>query len=210
MPVFGMIVLAVVLWLPAARAKALDLAGIVGALQGSAFATGANGFDRRLQPGSTILVGDKVATAADSRLLLVMNDGARLTLGDNAIITIGVYDIDESSGNAVLGLDQGVVLVASGAIARLGRDRFTVTTPMAVVGIGDAEVSADLFPDRLVLTLLAGSGVSVITPQGSVDLTRPQTGIDVVPGEPPPQPTAWNAQRLEDARKAVALEEPPR
>jgi hypothetical protein len=209
MPVFG-IVLAVVLWLPAAPAKALDLAGIVGALQGSAFATGANGFDRRLQVGSTILVGDKVATVADSRLLLVMNDGARLTLGDNATITIGVYDIDESSGNAVLGLDQGVVLVASGAIARLGRDRFTLTTPMAVVGIGDAEVSADLFPDRLVLMLLAGSGVSVITPQGSVDLTRPQTGIDVVPGEPPPQPTAWNAQRLEDARKAVALEEPPR
>jgi hypothetical protein len=209
MPVFG-IVLAVVLWLPAAPAKALDLAGIVGALQGSAFATGANGFDRRLQPGSTILVGDKVATAADSRLLLVMNDGARLTLGDNAIITIGVYDIDESSGNAVLGLDQGVALVASGAIARLGRDRFTLTTPMAVVGIGDAEVSADLFPDRLVLMLLAGSGVSVITPQGSVDLTRPQTGIDVVPGEAPPQPTAWNAQRLEHARKAVALEEPPR
>jgi hypothetical protein len=198
----------VVLWLTAAPAQALDLAGIVAALQGSAFATGANGFDRRLQPGSTILVGDKVATAADSRLLLVMNDGARLTLGDNATITIGVYDIDESSGNAVLGLDQGMVFVASGAIARLGRDRFTLTTPMAVVGIGGAEVSADLFPDRLVLTLLAGSGVSVITPQGSVDLTGPQTGIDIVPGEPPPHPMAWNAQRLEDARKAAALEEP--
>jgi hypothetical protein len=205
-----MIVLAAALWLAAVPAKALDLAGIVAALHGSAVATGASGFDRKLQPGSTILVGDKVATAGDSRLLLVMNDGARLALGDNATITIGVYEEDASTGNAVLGLDQGVLLIASGAIARLGRDRFTLTTPMAVVGIGDAEVSADLFPDRLVLMLLAGSGVSVITPQGSVDLTRPQTGIDVVPGERPPQPTPWNAERLEDARKAVALEEPPR
>jgi hypothetical protein len=206
MTVFGMIVLASALWLAAAPAKALDLAGIVAALQGSAMATGTNGFDRRLQAGSTILVGDRVATAADSRLRLIMNDGTRLTLGDNATITIAVYDIDENAGNGVLGLDQGVVLIASGAIARLGPDRFTVTTPMAVVGIGDAEVWADLFPDRLVLMLLAGSGVSVITPQGSVDLTRPQTGIDIVPGEPPPQPAPWDAQRLEDARRAVASE----
>ena len=206
MAVFGTIVLASALWLAAAPAKALDLAGMVAALQGSASATGANGFDRRLQVGSTILVGDKVATSADSRLHLVMNDGARLTLGDNATIIIAVYDIDESSGNAVLGLDQGVVLVVSGAIARLGRDRFTVTTPMAALGIRDAEVWADLFPERLVLMLLSGSGLNVATPQGSVDLTRPQSGIDVVLGEPPPQPAPWDAQRLENARRAVALE----
>jgi hypothetical protein len=210
MTAFAMIVLAAALWLAAAPAEALDLAGIVTALQGSAVATGASGFDRRLQPGSTILVGDKVATAGDSRLLLVMNDGARLTLGDNATITIAVYEEDASTGNAVLGLDQGVVLVASGAISRLGPDRFTVSTPMAVLGIRDAEMWADLFPDRLVLMLLSGSGVTVSTPQGSVDLTRPQTGIDVVSGEPPPQPAPWDAQRLEDARKAVALQEPPR
>ena len=51
MTVFQVVVLASALWFAAAPAKALDLAGTVGALQGSAFATGANGFDRRLQPG---------------------------------------------------------------------------------------------------------------------------------------------------------------
>jgi hypothetical protein len=206
MTAFGRIVLATALWLAAVPAKALDLAGIVAALQGSAMATGTNGFDRRLQAGSTILVGDRVATAAGSRLRLIMNDGARLTLGGNATITIAVYEEDASTGNAVLGLDQGVVLVASGAISRLGPDRFTVTTPMAVLGIHDAEMWADLFPDRLVLMLLSGSGVTASTPHGSVDLTRPQTGIDIVPGEPPPQPAPWDPQRLEDARSAVALE----
>ena len=206
MTVFQFIVLASALWFAAVPAKALDLAGTVGALQGSAVATGANGFDRRLQPGSTILVGDKVATAADSRLLLVMNDGARLTLGDNSTVTIAVYDIDVSSGNAVLGFDQGVLLVGSGAIARLGPDRFTISTPMAALDIREAEAWADLFPERLVLILLSGSGLSVATPQGSVDLTRPQTGIDIVSGMPPPQPAQIDTARLEDARRALALE----
>jgi hypothetical protein len=206
MTVFQFIVLASALWFAAVPARALDLAGTVGALQGSAVATGANGFDRRLQPGSTILVGDKVATAADSRLLLVMNDAARLTLGDNSTVTIAVYDIDVSSGNAVLGFDQGVVLVGSGAIARLGPDRFTISTPMAALDIREAEVWADLYPERLVLILLSGSGLSVATPQGSVDLTRPQTGIDIVSGKPPLQPAQIDTARLEDARRAVALE----
>ena len=41
---FGIIVLAAALWLAAVPAKALDLAGIVAALQGTAMATGTNGF----------------------------------------------------------------------------------------------------------------------------------------------------------------------
>ena len=206
MTVFQFIVLATALWFAATPAKALDLAGTVGTLRGSAVATGANGFDRRLQPGSTILVGDKVATGADSRLLLVMNDGARLTVGDDAAITIAVYDIDESSGDAVLALDQGALLVASGSIARLGPDRFTVSTPMGALDIREAEVWVELFPGRLVLMLLSGSGFSVATPQGSVDLNQPQTGIDIVSGEPPRQPARMDTARLEDARRAVALE----
>jgi hypothetical protein len=206
MAAFGTIVLAMVLWFAATPAKALDLAGTVAELQGSAFATSANGLDRRLQPGSTILVGDKVATASDSRLRLIMNDGASLTLGDNATIIVAAYGEDASGGNAVLGLDQSVVLIASGAIARLGPDHFTVKTPVAVLGLRDAEVWCDQFPDRLVLMLLSGSGVSVTTPQGSVDLTRPGTGIDIVSGEAPPQPVPFDTQRLEHARQAVAFE----
>jgi FecR-like protein len=205
MAVFRTIALASALWLAAAPTKALDLAGKVAALQGSALATGPNGLDRRLQVGSTILVGDRVATSPDGRLRLAMNDGAALALGDASTITIAVYDVDESGGRAVLDLDQGTVAVAGGAIAGLGPDRFTITTPMAVVGVGNAEVSADLFPDRLVLMLLAGSSVNVITPLGSVDLTRPETGLDVVPGEPPPPPAPMDAVRLEGARRAVAF-----
>src|SRR5512147_2621684 len=201
MTVFQFIVLASALWFAAAPAKALDLAGTVGALQGSAVATAANGFDRRLQPGSTILVGDKVATAADSRLLLVMNDGARLTLGDDAAITIAVYNTDESSGEALLALEQGTLLVASGSIARLGPDHFTISMSMGALDIREAEMWVDLFPGRLVVMLLSGSGLSVATAQGSVDLNQPQTGIDIMAGEPLPQPARMDSARLEHARR---------
>ena len=135
-----------------------------------------------------------------------MNDGARLTLGDDAAITIAVYDVDESSGDAVLALDQGALLVASGSIARLAPDRLTISTPMGALDIREAEVWVELFPGRLVLMLLSGSGLSVATAQGSVDLTRPQTGIDIMSGEALPQPARMDTARLEDARRTVALE----
>jgi hypothetical protein len=206
MAVFRTIALASALWLAAAPAKALDLAGKVAALRGSAFATGPNGFERRLQVGSTILVGDRVATSPDGHLRLAMNDGATLTLGDASTITIAVYDVDESAGNAVLGFEGGVLLAEGGAIARLGPGRFSIGTPVAFLGILDGRLWGELYPDRLTLILPSEGGATVVTPLGSVELTQPQTGLDVVPGEPPPPPAPMDAARLEDALGAVAVE----
>ena len=148
MAVFRMIALASALWLAAAPAKALDLAGTVAALRGSAFATGPNGFERRLQVGSTILVGDRIATSPDGRLRLAMNDGAALGLGEASTITIAVYDVDESAGNAVLGFEGGVLLAESGAIARLGPGRFSIDTPVAFLGILGGRVVGRSLPGQ--------------------------------------------------------------
>ena len=206
MAVFRMIALASALWLAAPSAEALELAGTVAALRGSAFATGPSGLGRRLQVGSTILVGDRIATSPDGRLRLAMNDGAALGLGEASTITIAVYDVDESAGNAVLGFEGGVLLAESGAIARLGPGRFSIDTPVAFLDILGGRLWGDLYPDRLTLMLPSEGAAIVVTPLGSVDLTQPETGLDVVPGEPPPQPAPWDVRRLEDALGAVAAE----
>jgi hypothetical protein len=206
MAVFRMIALASALWLAAPPAEALELAGTVAALRGSAFATGPSGLDRRLQVGSTILVGDRIATSPDGRLRLAMNDGAALGLGEASTITIAVYDVDESAGNAVLGFEGGVLLAESGAIARLGPGRFSIDTPVAFLDILAGRLWGDLYPDRLTLMLPSEGAATVVTPLGSVDLTQPETGLDVVPGEPPPQPAPWDVRRLEDALGALAAE----
>lgn len=186
-------------------AGAIGLAGNVEQLEGSAYATSAAGLSRPLRNGSTILVGDRVSTATGGRLLLRMNDGAALALGDNTIISVDAYEKDEAAGRAALGLQQGVLLVRAGEIARSGPDCFTLSTPTAVVGLRETEMWVEQFPDRLALVLLSGEAVTATTPQGSVELTQGETGVQIIADEPPPPPTAWDSDRLEIARRAVAF-----
>ncbi len=187
-------------------AAALDLAGTVVRLQGTASATGSNGFSRPLQEGSTVLVGDRLATSSDSRLQLRMKDGAVVTLGRNSELTIEAYTEDESLGRAALNVIEGTFLATSGAIAKLGPDRFTVTTPVATLGVRGTDVWGEQSGERLAVAMLSGEGVQVSTPQGSVELTTPESGVDVVLGEAPPAPKTWSPSRLEAARASVSFD----
>jgi hypothetical protein len=184
-------------------ASAIDLAGSVQQLQGSAQAMNAAGLARPLRIGSTILVGDQLRTMTDTRLLLRMNDDAALALGDHTTMTVAVYEEEKPSGRAVLDLERGVLLATAGALARLGPGHFTVSTPMAVLDIRNSEVWADQFPDRLAVLLLSGEGVTVTTGEGGVELAEAETGVEIALGQAPPPPTKWDWQRLEDARQAV-------
>jgi hypothetical protein len=192
-------------WLVAEPASAIDLAGSVVKLQGSATATAGTGFSRPLQEGSTILVGDRIITGADSRLRLRMTDGAVLTMGSSSTMVVEAWDEDESVGRAVLDVVEGVFLAASGAIARLGPDRMVVTTPVATLGIRGTEVWGDVLPGRLAVALLSGTGIVVNTPGGAVEMATPGTGLDVVAGEPLPQIKQWGPPRLAAAAAAVAF-----
>ena len=186
-------------------ASAIDLAGNVQQLQGSAQAMNAAGLARPLRIGSTILVGDQLRTMTDTRLLLRMNDGAALALGDHTTMTVAVYEAEKPSGRAVLDLERGVLLATAGALARLGPGHFTVNTPAGVLDVRDSEVWADQSPDRLALLLLSGEGVAVTTVEGSIGLTDAETGVEIALGQAPAQPAKWDWQRLEDARRAVAF-----
>ena len=194
-----------VVCLAAGPAAAIDLAGNVVKLQGSAIATASTGFSRPLQEGSTILVGDRIATGTDSRLRMRMIDGAVVTLGSTSTMIVEAWNEDVNLGQAALNLVEGVFLAASGAIARLAPDRMVVTTPVATLGIRGTEVWGQALPDRLAVALLSGTGVVVDTPQGSVEMNVPGNGLDVTAGEPLPPVKQWGPPRLAAAAAAVAF-----
>jgi hypothetical protein len=195
----------VAVWLAAGPTGAVELAGTVAALQGSASAIGPNGLERRLHIGSTILVGDRLSTENDARLRLVLNDGAQISLGEQSSLAIEVFDPGENTAFAILALDQGVLVASAGDIARSGPRRFTIETPLAVLSLQEGEVLADLYPDRLVLTLFSAAAMTATTPQGSVDLTQPGTGVDIAAGEPPGEPTIREVTVLESERQAITF-----
>lgn len=207
MRVVRVLLLCLMACLAAGSAWAIELAGSVIRLQGSALATGGTGFSRPLQEGSTLLVGDRVSTGPGSRLALRMTDGGQLTLGSASSITIDTWDASPTEGRATLGLVEGVVLATSGAIARLGPDRMVINTPVAVLGVRGTEVWVQSLEARLAVAMFSGTGVSVTTGDRTVELTQPDSGVDVVAGEPLPDPKPWGAPRLEQARQDVAFTE---
>lgn len=198
--------LCLVVCLAAAPAWAIELAGRVIRLQGSAIATGDTGFSRPLEPGSTILVGDRVATGADSRLRLLMTDGGQLTLGSSSTLTIDAWVDDPTAGRARIGIVEGVFEAVSGAIAALGPDRMEIATPVAVLGVRGTDVWGQTLEDRLAVAMLAGTAVTVTVADRAVELNTPGSGVDVVAGEPLPDPKQWGADRLAEARAAVAFD----
>jgi Uncharacterized protein conserved in bacteria len=199
------VLVVVLLFSPAVRA--VEPAGTVVRLIGSAVATMSNGFARPLYVGSTILVGDRVDTTVATRIQMRMSDGSVLTLGENSSMTVDIYGREEDNGFGLLKVVSGVFLAASGALAKLGPNRYVIETPSAVLGVRGTEVWGRLNEgDRLEVALLSGTGVTVTTPLGTVEMTEPNSGITIVPGEAPPEPKPWGDERLSAARQAVSFE----
>ncbi|MBL8668252.1 MAG: hypothetical protein JNM48_12390 [Rhodospirillales bacterium] len=98
-----------------------------------------------------------------------------------------------------------VFLGASGAIARLGPDRMVVTTPAATLGIRGTEVWGDASPELLAVALLSGTGITIDTAAGRIEMIQPGTGLDVVAGRALPPIKQWGPPRLQAAREAVAF-----
>lgn len=198
--------LLVLVLLPAA-AIAIEPAGTVVRLQGSATATMPNGFARPLYIGSTVLVGDRIDSGAAARVQLRMNDGGVVTLGEMSSLAVEIYRPDPADGLAALKALGGVFLAASGAIARLGSDRLSIETPAAILGVRGTEVWGRITDAGATeVALLSGTGVVVQTTAGRSEMTEPGTGITVSAGQTPPQPRPWPADRLAAAAQTVRFD----
>lgn len=197
--------LSVLLLVPGLSEAADAAAGSVDRLKGTATASKGS-FSRPLFVGAEVFVGDRVATGADTRIRIKMADGAAITLGDNSSLTIEAFDDDKTVGKAALNLAEGVFLATSGAIAQLGPDRMSVTTPTAVLGIRGTTVWGEQRADQLGVVLLEGTAVEVRTAQGAVLLNEVNAGTDCVAGTAPSRPKPWGAARLAASAAKVTFE----
>jgi hypothetical protein len=198
-----------------ANAAPATVAGKVSRLQGAAFANHRDSSDNLYQ-GSSVMVGDHIVTGHDSRVLLEMIDGTKLTLGEDTEFVISAYHYSKQArqGSAALELIRGVFRAVTGAIGKLRERDFKVRTSVASIGIRGTDFwggfyfskSPDVFPKSLDVALLGGKGIYVENAAGRVEVTSIGDGTTInSASEKPGAPKRWGDKKLNAAQQSVSF-----
>jgi hypothetical protein len=178
-------------------------------IQGAAFAN-RNASSLNLSNDATILVGDRIVTGHNARVVLRMIDGAVLTLGADTEFTIGTYRYSEKTqqGSAALELVKGVFRAVTGAIGKLKERDFKVKTVVGTIGIRGTDFWGGFyFSQALDVALLGGAGIYIENAAGRVEVTTIGDGTTINSiNEVPSAPKHWGEQKMDAAQKSVTLD----
>lgn len=188
-----------------AGAAAQERAGGVSAVQGAAAAVRAAAPDD-LALNDPIFRNDILETGADGKLQVTFADNTQLTLGPDADVVIDdfVYAPATRMGNAALRFVSGTARVLAGSIEDTGgAGAFSITTPVATIGIRGTDFFVELEGDHLQVALFSGYEVTVTNAAGTTVL-RPGEGTDVWGVAAPTPGIPWGPDRVNRALAMVS------
>ena len=114
----------------------LNRAAKVVLVEGDVAAHSAAKEKRVLKVGDTISEGDNIVTGKDGELHLDMEDGGYISVRPNTNMRIVRYQAKgDATDTAVFSLLEGSLRSVTGWIGKFNRDKYTVRTPNATVGI---------------------------------------------------------------------------
>ena len=96
--------------------------------------------------GMHLLLNDVLQTSADARLGIILQDGARVSLGPNTELHVDkfVYQPVEGNFGLVLRLMRGVLAYISGKIAQFSPESVSVETPVGILGLRGTQFAVSL------------------------------------------------------------------
>ena len=173
------------------------------------------------ETGMRMDLGDRVSSAEQARLQILLLDQTVFTVGPNSDLVIDrfVYDPEAGRGEVAASYSRGVFRYVSGQVAKLNPQNVSISTPMGTIGVRGTAlfVTDDPETGKTFIGLSGpgaqnnadmGSGGFTFLPPGGepVDVTRADTGIFVAPGEPPsaPMPTPARLVQLMASRLTAA------
>src|SRR5262245_60410801 len=142
--------------------------------------TGRNGQTRALSRGSELDEGDTIRTNADGRAQLRFTDGSYVSLQPNTDFAISEYKYDgkaDGSERSFYGLVRGAMRTVTGAIGRVNRNAYRITTPTATVGIRGTGGVIQVLNDGSTLVIGTSGIWSLTNPAGSIDVPAGVSGL---------------------------------
>lgn len=181
----------------AAAAQDTQAVGQVIAQAGPATAMRAAG-PRALRLGAPVYAGDWIATGPESRLLIELSDGSRLSLGADSRIEIdSVTFAPQGNGlGAALELVYGILRTVLSGPA--WRDGFAVETRAAIASVRSTDFIVEAGADKSSVFVAEGR-VEVAPPGAPALVLEAGFGVEVPLGAAALEAKAWDQARIDAA-----------
>lgn len=180
--------------------------GAVASAQGSARAQ-QGAVVRALRADDAVLFQDRLATGQASGLAVTLDDDSRITLGEDATLSVDrfVYDprAGRKAGALAIGVLRGAFLFVGGKIEERKGATVTIRTSAATLGVRGTTVWGGPIDGGFGVFVIEGR-VSVRAPGGTVTLTRGQGTLIDTAGRAD-RPSTWGQPRIERAFAQVPL-----
>ncbi|MCR9221514.1 MAG: FecR family protein [Alphaproteobacteria bacterium] len=162
---------------------------------------------RSVSAAEPVFAREILKTGADGRAVIELDDGAVLTLGEDAVVAIDrmVWDPSARDGLAALTVLHGAFRMVSGELGAKGRVR--VETPIATIGVRGTDFWGYQEGGSLSVVLLDDGRVEIETAGGRIVLDEPRDGVTITdPAAPlPATPQRWGERRIAAAVETIAF-----
>lgn len=145
-PLLGQILFGIFIMLAvSANAWSADGAGTVKTLAGSGTVIRESSV-LPVAPGQLVYPGDRIVSARDSYVGIMLYDDTRLTLGPSSELLIREFEFNPSSyaGDLAVAFLKGTVRVVTGLIGKNAPEKVQFSTPSATIGIRGTEFVVDV------------------------------------------------------------------
>lgn len=150
----------------------------------------ADGSRRILSKGSEISAGDAINTSQSGRAQLRFIDGGYVSLQPNTVFRVDEFNYSnksDGSEKSFFSLLKGGLRAITGAIGKINRDGYKVTTATASIGIRGTGYKAEVRDDGLLVSV--GEGAVLLTNNAGVLLISAGGGALVTSINTPPART---------------------
>lgn len=192
--------------------SAAEIAGTVERQLGEASRNGSTA----LSVGSSVFVGDTIATGENSKLIIRFNDQSTLKFGEKASMVIDemVYEPagrNPEGGSQAVKFAEGVFEFVSGTIGRNLPESVALNTPVATIGIRGTRVIFGVLTVGMPPGVphygfqIYEGAVEITSPEGSVILDEPGEGtfLPLTRVAAPTPVRQWTPEEAQEARDAV-------
>ena len=165
----------------------------------------ADGQKRPLQAASPVHLLDVVTTGADARLVVELDDGTVLTLGENAELKIDEFVFRKPGVSDRLKLFAGGAFrFTTGRLAKTAGSVIEINTRVPVLGVRGTDFWAGPLDGNYSVLLFDGA-LEVSNNGAAVMLDDPGEGTNITDGGSPGPVTRWPQDKVQRALSAVAF-----